>query len=85
MLVEAISGQGLDRFLQERILEPPGMVDTHYNVLESKVNRGSDADGLGLRFSMNPDPARALENLAPAQSDGAGPGEPSSGSTRPKS
>lgn len=39
MLVEAISGQRLDQFLEERILGPLGMVDTHYNVPEEKVNR----------------------------------------------
>ena len=39
LLVERISGQRLDRFLQERIFEPLGMVDTHYNVPASKVDR----------------------------------------------
>jgi CubicO group peptidase (beta-lactamase class C family) len=39
LLVERISGQRLDRFLQDRILGPLGMVDTHYNVPDSKVDR----------------------------------------------
>lgn len=39
LLVERISGQSLDRFLQERIFDPLGMVDTHYNVPASKVGR----------------------------------------------
>ena len=39
LLVERISGQRLDRFLQERIFGPLGMVDTHYNVPDSKVDR----------------------------------------------
>lgn len=39
LLVERISGQSLDRFLQERIFDPLGMVDTHYNVPASKVDR----------------------------------------------
>lgn len=39
LLVERISGRRLDRFLQRRIFEPLGMVDTHYNVPESKVER----------------------------------------------
>jgi CubicO group peptidase (beta-lactamase class C family) len=38
-MVERISGQRLDRFLQERIFDPLGMVDTHYNVPESKLDR----------------------------------------------
>ena len=39
LLVERISGQSLDLFLKERIFEPLGMVDTHYNVPASKVDR----------------------------------------------
>jgi CubicO group peptidase (beta-lactamase class C family) len=39
LLVERISGQRLDRFLQERIFDPLGMVDTHYNVPASKTDR----------------------------------------------
>jgi CubicO group peptidase (beta-lactamase class C family) len=39
LLVERISGQRLDRFLQERIFGPLGMVDTHYNVPTAKVDR----------------------------------------------
>ena len=39
LLVERISGQGLDQFLQERIFDPLRMRDTHYNVPASKVDR----------------------------------------------
>jgi len=39
MLVERISGESLDDFLQKRILAPLGMHDTHYNVPENKVDR----------------------------------------------
>ena len=39
LLVKRISGQSLDQFLKERIFEPLGMVDTHYNVPASKVDR----------------------------------------------
>jgi CubicO group peptidase (beta-lactamase class C family) len=38
-MVERISGQRVDRFLQERIFAPLGMVDTHYNVPASKLDR----------------------------------------------
>jgi CubicO group peptidase (beta-lactamase class C family) len=38
-MVEQISGQRIDRFLQERIFGPLGMVDTHYNVPQSKLGR----------------------------------------------
>ena len=38
-LVEAISGQTLDEFMRERILEPLGMVDTHFYFSESKLGR----------------------------------------------
>ena len=40
-MVEKISGESLDEFVRTRIFEPLGMVDTHYNVPESKVNRKS--------------------------------------------
>lgn len=39
ILVERISGQRFDRFLQERIFEPLGMSDTHFNVPASKTDR----------------------------------------------
>ena len=38
-LVEVLSGQPLDRFLQERILAPLGMVDTGFHVPESEIER----------------------------------------------
>jgi CubicO group peptidase (beta-lactamase class C family) len=39
VLVEKISGQPLNEFLQERIFDPLGMHDTHYYVPQDKVNR----------------------------------------------
>jgi CubicO group peptidase (beta-lactamase class C family) len=39
LLVEKISGQPLDRFLDERIFQPLGMVDTGYNVPASRKDR----------------------------------------------
>jgi CubicO group peptidase (beta-lactamase class C family) len=39
ILVEKISGMSLDDYLRERIFEPLGMLDTHYNIPESKVDR----------------------------------------------
>ena len=39
ILVEKISGMSLDDFLRERIFEPLGMDDTHYNIPESKIDR----------------------------------------------
>ncbi|HEX6259108.1 MAG TPA: serine hydrolase domain-containing protein [Woeseiaceae bacterium] len=38
-LVERVSGQSLDRFLSERILEPLGMSDTHFYLPQSKRDR----------------------------------------------
>jgi CubicO group peptidase (beta-lactamase class C family) len=38
-LIEKISGQPLDRFLQERILDPLGMVDTHFYLPADKADR----------------------------------------------
>ena len=39
VLVEKISGMTLDDFLRERLFEPLGMVDTHFNVPEEKLDR----------------------------------------------
>ncbi len=39
VVIEQISGQTLDRFLEERILEPLGMTDTHFFLPESKRQR----------------------------------------------
>jgi CubicO group peptidase (beta-lactamase class C family) len=39
VLVEKISGQPIDEFLQQRIFEPLGMTDTYYNVPKEKVER----------------------------------------------
>ncbi len=49
-LVQVISGQPFDEFLQERILEPLGMVDTAFYVSEEKLDRlaavyGPKSDG----------------------------------------
>jgi CubicO group peptidase (beta-lactamase class C family) len=38
-LIEKISGQSLDKFLQERILDPLKMVDTHFYLPKEKVGR----------------------------------------------
>lgn len=38
-LVEALSGQAFDEFLQERIFEPLGMVDTSFYVAPEKASR----------------------------------------------
>jgi CubicO group peptidase (beta-lactamase class C family) len=46
-LVELISGQPLDRFLGERILQPLGMVDTAFSVPQSKLDRFSACYRLG--------------------------------------
>ena len=39
VLVEKISGQSIDQFLQQRIFAPLGMHDTFYNVPRDKVDR----------------------------------------------
>jgi CubicO group peptidase (beta-lactamase class C family) len=39
VLIEKISGQRLDKFLQERILDPLKMVDTHFYLPKSKASR----------------------------------------------
>jgi CubicO group peptidase (beta-lactamase class C family) len=39
LLVERMSGQNMDDFLRERIFQPLGMNDTHYNIPKSKEDR----------------------------------------------
>lgn len=39
VLVEKISGMTLDEFLSERIFQPLGMHDTHFNIPEPKIER----------------------------------------------
>ena len=39
LLVERISGMNVQDFLEERLFQPLGMEDTHYNVPRSKVDR----------------------------------------------
>ena len=65
-LVQVVSGQPFDAFLQERILGPLGMVDTAFDVPESKLDR----------FAVNyrPDKEKGLAVLdAPATSRFAKP------------
>jgi CubicO group peptidase (beta-lactamase class C family) len=59
LLVERISGQSLDQFLQERILGPLGMVDTGYNVPSSKTARivgVYTASGPGRTLELDTEP-----------------------------
>ena len=58
-LVEKLSGQPFAEFLQERIFDPLGMVDTAFYVPEEKLDRLAliygESDGGGLeRFDMGP-------------------------------
>ncbi len=51
VLVEKLSGQSLDRFLDERLIKPLGMRDTAFYVPQAKANRlatvyGADAGGV---------------------------------------
>lgn len=43
LVVERVSGQRLDRFLEQRLLEPLGMEDTHWFVPEGKRARLAEA------------------------------------------
>jgi len=38
-VIEVVSGQPFDRFLQERFFDPLGMVDTHFQVPRAKADR----------------------------------------------
>jgi CubicO group peptidase (beta-lactamase class C family) len=56
-LVERVSGQSLDEFLSERILQPLAMTDTHFYLPQAKRDR------LAVVYSATPDGiARAGDN-----------------------
>jgi CubicO group peptidase (beta-lactamase class C family) len=49
LVVERVSGQKLDRFFEERIFAPLGMVDTSFSIPADKVDRLGDAWAFGPR------------------------------------
>jgi CubicO group peptidase (beta-lactamase class C family) len=65
-VVEAISGQKIDTFLESRILQPLGMRDTSYLVPQSKYSRvvAVNARGADGKFVERPIPATLPANVA---------------------
>ncbi|MDK1023167.1 MAG: serine hydrolase domain-containing protein [Gammaproteobacteria bacterium] len=66
-LVELISGERFDQFLQEQIFEPLGMLDTGFSVPESKVHRLAanyerTADD-GLQLTDSPETSRYTQEV----------------------
>jgi CubicO group peptidase (beta-lactamase class C family) len=66
-LVELISGESFDQFLQEQIFEPLGMVDTGFAVPENKVHRFAanyerTVDD-GLRLIDSPETSRYAQDI----------------------
>ncbi len=55
-LVEVVSGQRFDRFLTDRIFEPLGMVDTHFELPESKQDRLAQLYERASDTELVPDP-----------------------------
>jgi CubicO group peptidase (beta-lactamase class C family) len=55
-VIEVVSGQSLDAFLAERILEPLGMRDTSFAL------RDGDGDRLAALYSPDPQTGRAVRN-----------------------
>ena len=56
-LIEVISGQSLDRFFAEEILEPLGMADTAFSISPDKVGRFAanyERDGAAFRLIDSP-------------------------------
>ena len=72
-LVEVVSGQPYDKFLEQRIFKPLGMVDTGYTVAPEKANRFSKlyAPGDGWTIKPNTSPAQG-SYLKPAVNFGGG-------------
>jgi CubicO group peptidase (beta-lactamase class C family) len=66
-LVELISGEPFDQFLQEQIFEPLGMVDTGFSVPENRVHRFAanyerTADN-GLQLTDSPETSRYARDV----------------------
>lgn len=72
-LVEVVSGQPYDKFLEQRIFKPLGMADTGYTVPPEKANRFSKlyAPGDGWTIKPNTTPAQT-SYLKPAVNFGGG-------------
>ena len=72
-LVEVVSGKPYDKFLEERIFKPLGMVDTGYTVPPEKLNRFSKlyAPAEGETIKPNTTPAQG-SYLKPAVNFGGG-------------
>jgi CubicO group peptidase (beta-lactamase class C family) len=64
-LVEVVSGQPLDRFLAENILEPLGMTDTGFSVPESEQGRLATLYGAGPERTAVPLDAWGKAVLSP--------------------
>ena len=63
-LIEVISGQSLDDYFAERILEPLGMADTAFSVSPNNAARfaaGYERDGGGFRLVDKPDDSTYLQ------------------------
>jgi CubicO group peptidase (beta-lactamase class C family) len=58
-VIEVVSGKPFDRFLQERVFDPLGMDDTHFQVPRSKADRMTTsyflANGTLLPIDLGPD------------------------------
>ena len=72
-LVEVVSGKPYDKFLEERIFKPLGMVDTGYTVPPDKASRFSKlyAPAEGGKIKLNTTPAQD-SYLKPAVNFGGG-------------
>ena len=65
-VIEVISGQSLDRFFAEQILEPLGMVDTAFTMSPGKVDRFAanyEREGDGFRLIDKPDESMYLKRV----------------------
>jgi CubicO group peptidase (beta-lactamase class C family) len=74
-LVGKISGQSFESFLQERLLNPLGMVDTHFQLPESKIARFTHCYAATTEGGMKlVDAAAKSAFLAPAEMVSGGGG-----------
>lgn len=71
-LVGKISGMPFDEFLRTRILEPLGMMDTHFHVPDDKAARFAQCYVPSGAGGLEPAPVRSFREPAHAPSGGGG-------------
>ncbi|GAD47822.1 putative hydrolase [Caenibius tardaugens NBRC 16725] len=73
LVIETVSGMPFDRFLQQRLFEPLGMIDTGFAVDASRIDRFADLpEQKGLLWTLADDPRHSRYSMPYFPSGGGG-------------